>query len=38
LRTARTSPAPADGYSVELRHLWQGERLVALNQQTFAAL
>ena len=28
----------ADGYSVELRHLWQGERLVALNQQTFAAL
>lgn len=28
----------ADGYSVELRHLWQGDRLVALNQQTFAAL
>jgi hypothetical protein len=28
----------ADGYSVELRHLWQGERLIALNQQTFAAL
>lgn len=27
-----------DGYSVELRHLWQGERLVALNQQVFAAL
>ncbi|MBK9032786.1 MAG: thioesterase family protein [Myxococcales bacterium] len=26
-----------DGYSVELRHLWQGDRLVALNQQTFAA-
>ena len=28
----------SDGYSVELRHLWQGDRLVALNQQTFAAL
>lgn len=28
----------ADGYSVELRHLWQGETLVALNQQVFAAL
>jgi hypothetical protein len=28
----------ADGYSIELRHLWQGDRLVALNQQTFAAL
>lgn len=27
-----------DGYSVELRHLWQGERLVGLNQQIFAAL
>ena len=28
----------ADGYSVELRHLWQGDRLVGLNQQIFAAL
>ncbi|MBK7538524.1 MAG: thioesterase family protein [Myxococcales bacterium] len=28
----------ADGYSVELRQLWQGGRLVALNQQVFAAL
>lgn len=28
----------ADGYSVELRHLWQGDRLVGLNQQVFAAL
>lgn len=28
----------ADGYSVELRQLWQGDRLVGLNQQTFAAL
>ncbi|MEZ4404704.1 MAG: thioesterase family protein [Kofleriaceae bacterium] len=28
----------ADGYSVEQRHLWQHDRLVALNQQTFAAL
>ncbi|HVK76906.1 MAG TPA: thioesterase family protein [Kofleriaceae bacterium] len=28
----------ADGFSVELRHLWQGDRLVGLNQQTFAAL
>lgn len=28
----------ADGYSVELRQLWQGGRLVALNQQVFVAL
>lgn len=28
----------ADGYSVELRQLWQGGRLVALNQQVFAAV
>ncbi len=28
----------ADGFSVELRHLWQRGVLVALNQQTFAAL
>jgi hypothetical protein len=28
----------ADGYSVELRQLWQGDRLVGLNQQTFAVL
>jgi hypothetical protein len=27
-----------DGFFVELRELWQGERLVALNQQTFAIL
>lgn len=28
----------ADGYSVELRQLWQEGRLVALNQQVFVAL
>ena len=27
-----------DGYTVELRELWQGDRLIALNQQMFAAL
>jgi hypothetical protein len=27
-----------DGFFVELRELWQGERVVALNQQTFAIL
>jgi hypothetical protein len=27
-----------EGFCVELRELWQGERLVALNQQTFAVL
>lgn len=27
-----------EGFFVELRELWQGERLVALNQQTFAVL
>ncbi|MBE7451703.1 MAG: hypothetical protein HS111_23275 [Kofleriaceae bacterium] len=28
----------ADGFSVEVRELWQGDALVALNQQVFAVL
>lgn len=30
--------AVSDGFFVELRELWQGEQLVAMNQQTFAIL
>ena len=28
----------ADGFFVELRELWRGDALVAMNQQTFAVL
>jgi hypothetical protein len=30
--------ASADNYFVEMRELWSGERVVAMNQQTFALL
>jgi hypothetical protein len=30
--------AVSEGFSVEFRELWQGDRLVALNQQTFVLL
>lgn len=30
--------AGADNYFVEMRELWSGDRVVAMNQQTFALL
>jgi hypothetical protein len=38
LRHRARMAALHDGFFVELRELWQGERVVALNQQTFAIL
>lgn len=38
LRHRARMTAQHEGFFVELRELWRGERLVALNQQTFAIL
>jgi acyl-CoA thioesterase superfamily protein/acyl-Coa thioesterase superfamily protein len=38
LRYRARMAALHEGFFVELRELWQGERLVALNQQTFAII
>ena len=38
LRHRAEARAAAEGYCVELRELWSGSTLVALNQQVFAVI